>query len=72
MIIFKNSDVPGVIAEISTILSKEGVNIADFRLGRDEHGLAMAVILVDENIDKKLIDKLNKLNTCVWAEYAVL
>ena len=28
--------------------------------------------LPDENIDKKLIDKLNKLNTCVWAEYAVL
>jgi len=72
MIIFKNSDVPGVIAEISSILSSEGVNIADFRLGRDEHGLAMAVILVDENIDKKLILKLNKLETCIWAEYAVI
>ena len=72
MIVFKNSDVPGVIADISSILSSEGVNIADFRLGRDEHGLAMAVILVDENIDKKLISKLNKLETCIWAEYAVL
>ncbi|WP_458701154.1 phosphoglycerate dehydrogenase [Sulfurospirillum sp. 1307] len=72
MIIFKNSDVPGVIADISTILSSEGVNIADFRLGRDSHGLAMAVILVDENIDKKLIERLNRLETCIWAEYAVL
>ena len=72
MIIFKNSDVPGVIADISSMLSSEGVNIADFRLGRDEHGLAMAVILVDENIDKKLILKLNKLETCIWAEYAVV
>ena len=72
MIIFKNSDVPGVIADISSILSSEGVNIADFRLGRDEHGLAMAVILVDENIDKKLILKLNELETCIWAEYAVI
>jgi len=72
MVIFKNSDVPGVIADISSILSSEGVNIADFRLGRDEHGLAMAVILVDENIDKKLISKLNKLETCIWAEYAVI
>ncbi len=72
MIVFKNSDVPGVIADISSILSSEGVNIADFRLGRDEHGLAMAVILVDENIDKKLVAKLNQLETCIWAEYAVI
>ncbi|HIP45602.1 MAG TPA: phosphoglycerate dehydrogenase [Sulfurospirillum arcachonense] len=72
MIIFKNSDVPGVIADISSMLSSEGVNIADFRLGRDEHGLAMAVILVDENIEKKLILKLNELDTCIWAEYAVI
>ncbi len=72
MIIFKNSDVPGVVAEISSILSNEGVNIADFRLGRDDHGLAMAVILVDANIDKKVISKLNELDTCIWAEYAVI
>ena len=72
MIIFKNSDVPGVIADISSMLSSEDVNIADFRLGRGESGLAMAVILVDEKIDKKLIQKLNNLKTCVWAEYAVL
>lgn len=72
MIVFKNSDVPGVIAAITTKLADSGVNIADFRLGRDEHGLAMAVILVDENIDKKLIGELNNLETCIWAEYAVL
>ncbi|WP_024953967.1 phosphoglycerate dehydrogenase [Sulfurospirillum arcachonense] len=72
MIVVKNSDVPGVIADISSMLSSVGVNIADFRLGRDEHGLAMAVILVDENIDKKLVAKLNELDTCIWAEYAVI
>ncbi len=72
MIIFKNTDVPGVIADISSILSSDGVNIADFRLGRDDHGLAMAVILIDEKINKKLITKLNGLETCIWAEYAVL
>jgi len=72
MIVFKNNDVPGVIAEISSILSSAGVNIADFRLGRDDHGLAMAVILVDANIDKKLVARLNNLETCIWAEYAVI
>ena len=72
MIIFKNRDVPGVIAEISTLLLQEGVNIADFRLGRDNCGLAMAVILIDEKIDKKAISKLNSLKACIWVEYAVI
>lgn len=72
MIVFKNSDVPGVIAQVSSMLSAEKVNIADFRLGRDEHGLAMAVILIDEKIDRRIMEKLNELDTCIWAEYAVL
>lgn len=72
MIVFKNSDVPGVISDISTILSNEKINIADFRLGRGEHSHAMAVILVDENISKKTIEKLSALESCIWAEYAVL
>ncbi|MDD3324156.1 MAG: phosphoglycerate dehydrogenase [Sulfurospirillaceae bacterium] len=72
MIIFKNSDVPGVIASITTILAKSQINISDFRLGRGNHGYAMAVILVDTDIDKKIITELNALETCVWAEYAVL
>ncbi|MCD8213444.1 MAG: phosphoglycerate dehydrogenase [Campylobacter sp.] len=72
MIIFKNNDVPGVIAQISKILADEKINIADFRLGRDDHGMALAVILVDENITKETLAKLNALNTCVWAQYAVI
>lgn len=72
MIVFKNRDVPGVIADISTILSNEKINIADFRLGRGKDNYAMAVILVDENISKKTIEKLIALESCIWAEYAVL
>lgn len=72
MIIFKNHDVPGVIASITSILAKENINISDFRLGRGAHQFAMAVILVDANIDKKIIADLNKLEACVWVEYAVL
>lgn len=72
MIIFKNHDVPGVIANIASILAKEGINIADFRLGRGAHQFAMAVILVDTDIDKKIITDLNNLESCVWVEYAVL
>ncbi len=72
MIIFKNNDVPGVIANITSILAKEGINISDFRLGRGAHHFAMAVILVDSNIDKDIISQLNKLESCIWVEYAVL
>ena len=72
MIIFKNHDVPGVIAEIAAILAQEKINIADFRLGRGANQFAMAAILVDTDIDKKIIAELNNLPTCVWVEYAVL
>ncbi|MDD3343998.1 MAG: phosphoglycerate dehydrogenase [Sulfurospirillaceae bacterium] len=72
MIIFKNHDVPGVIANIASILAKESINISDFRLGRGAHQFAMAVILVDTDIDKKIITELTKLEACVWVEYAVL
>lgn len=72
MIIFKNNDVPGVIAKISSILADEKINIADFRLGRDDHGMALAVVLVDEKITKETLAKLNELDVCVWAKYAVI
>ncbi len=73
MIVFKNSDVPGVIRDVSTILAKANINIADFRLGRNENTQnALAVILVDSNIDKKIIKELKNLPTCLGVSYAVL
>jgi D-3-phosphoglycerate dehydrogenase len=72
MIIFKNKDVPGVIADIGSILKKENINIADFRLGRDNHGLALAVILVDENISKNTLDELRTIKSCIWTNYVVV
>lgn len=72
MIVFKNMDVPGVISSISSILAKANINIADFRLGRDESGFALAVILVDNEITKEILTQLNALDTCIWVEHAVL
>jgi D-3-phosphoglycerate dehydrogenase len=68
MIIFKNRDKPGVIASISTLLAQNNINIADFRLGRGSDGLALAVILVDDDIGKELLVKLNELPNCIWAQ----
>ncbi len=72
MIIFKNTDVPGVIGELGTILAKNSINIADFRLGRDNKGHALSVILVDNNISKDILKELKELPTCLGVAYTVL
>ncbi len=48
MLILANDDRPGVIGDVGTILGRHGVNIANFALGRGEHG-AIGVVNVDED-----------------------
>jgi len=60
MIFFRNSDVPGVIGEVGKILGDNNINIADFRLGRNNDG-ALAVIIVDNEVKKEVLDKLAAL-----------
>jgi D-3-phosphoglycerate dehydrogenase / 2-oxoglutarate reductase len=71
LIIFKNTDVPGVIGHVGTTLAKHNVNIADFRLGRNK-GQALAVIIVDSNVSKETLQELSKLEACVSVDYARL
>jgi D-3-phosphoglycerate dehydrogenase len=72
MLFFGSQDKPGVIAKISTLTSENGVNIADFRLGRDKRGQALAVVLVDEDVSKKLLSDLQAIPECDWVAYAIL
>ena len=72
MILFKNSDVPGVIGEVGTILAKHAVNISDFRLGRDTKGHALALIIVDNPVATKTLDELASLEACLKVSYASL
>jgi D-3-phosphoglycerate dehydrogenase len=60
MIFLTNSDVPGVIGEVGKILGDNGINIADFRLGRNNNG-ALAVIIVDDNINDNILNQLRNL-----------
>nr|MCW1640689.1 ACT domain-containing protein [Campylobacter jejuni] len=69
MIIFKNKDIPGVIAKISSVLAAKNINIADFRLGRDGFGYALAVVLIDEKVQKEVLDELKQLEACVFVQY---
>lgn len=72
MILFQNTDVPGVIGDVGTILAKHDINISDFRLGRDNHGNALAVIIVDEEPPKETLCEMESLKACLKVSYAVL
>ncbi len=72
MILFRNTDIPGVIGQVGTILAQENVNIADFRLGRNNKGQALAVIIVDSKVTNQTLDKLASLEACIGVDYARL
>jgi D-3-phosphoglycerate dehydrogenase len=72
MLLFQNTDKPGVIADVSRILCQNGINIADFRLGRDGKGRALAVVIVDESIQKPVMQELDALEACLWVSSVVL
>jgi D-3-phosphoglycerate dehydrogenase len=61
----KNEDVPGVIGFFGTVLGKNGVNIANFALGREEMSesksqplTAISIIETDEPVSDSLIAQL--------------
>ncbi len=72
MILFKNSDVPGVIGSIGTTLASNNVNIADFSLARNNNKEALAVILVDDAVNDATLEQLSNLEACLSVSYAKL
>jgi D-3-phosphoglycerate dehydrogenase / 2-oxoglutarate reductase len=70
MILFKNSDVPGVIGNIGSTLAKHNVNIADFSLARNKNKEALAVILIDEAVSENALHELSLLDACISVNYA--
>lgn len=69
MILLSNSDVPGVIGSVGSILATDNINIADFRLGRSKNG-ALAVIIVDDNVSDATLEKLENLEAAKSVSYA--
>jgi D-3-phosphoglycerate dehydrogenase len=72
MIFFRNTDTPGVIGDVGHILAENGLNISDFRLGRDKKQQALAVVRVDGQISKKVLDALSTLDACISVSHATL
>jgi D-3-phosphoglycerate dehydrogenase len=62
MIYIVNSDEPGFIGALGTMLGEHKVNIATFNLGRrEEGGEAVALVAVDDPIDAGLASDLQRL-----------
>lgn len=71
LVIFKNSDVPGVIGKVGAIFGSHNINIADFRLGRNtEKAQAMAVIIIDEDATPEVLKELAALPEARQVTYA--
>jgi D-3-phosphoglycerate dehydrogenase / 2-oxoglutarate reductase len=65
LLICRNLDVPGVIGKIGTILGEQGVNIANFALGRERSGTkpvkALAVVQVDAPVSQTVLEALQTI-----------
>ena len=70
MILVKNSDVPGVVGSVGSILANNDVNIADFSLARNKDAQALAVILVDGIVSDAALSELESLEACFSVNYA--
>jgi len=70
MIFFRNNDTPGVIGDVGKIIAENGLNISDFRLGRDFNEQALAVVRVDGIVTKKILDELSSLEAFISVSHA--
>ena len=76
LVVCRNLDVPGVIGRIGTILGQQGVNIANFALGRERAGSkpvkALAVVQVDEPVSESALEALKVIEALLEARLVKL
>lgn len=69
MLFVNNSDKPGFIGALGTMLAEAGVNIATFHLGREAEGAdAIALVGVDQVISDELIARIKALPQVRYAK----
>lgn len=62
MLVIKSQDMPGVIAQVASLLGKSGLNIAEYRLGRDKPGgTAFSFINLDSEAPESVLVHLREL-----------
>ncbi|MDE3202570.1 MAG: phosphoglycerate dehydrogenase [Acidobacteriota bacterium] len=76
LLVCRNLDVPGVIGKIGTTLGEQGVNIANFALGREREGKAtadapakaLAVVQIDAPAPQSALDALKSIKAMLTAQ----
>jgi D-3-phosphoglycerate dehydrogenase len=62
MLVIKSRDIPGVIAQVASLLGKSNLNIAEYRLGRDKPGgTAFSFINLDSEAPESVLVQLRGL-----------
>ena len=69
MVFIRNDDQPGMIGDLGTLLGEEGLNIADFRLGRkDEKSGAICLVALDQPVNDDVFAKIEAQSQIVNAK----
>jgi D-3-phosphoglycerate dehydrogenase / 2-oxoglutarate reductase len=62
LLVIKNADVPGIIGQVGTCLGQAGINIGEYRLGRDDkHKNTLSLIRVDSMIPEDVLEKIRAI-----------
>jgi len=62
MIVFTNTDKPGIVGKVGTILGKAGMNIAGLHVGRIQQGKpAVSIFSVDGRVPAEVVNELSAL-----------
>ncbi|NCF68769.1 MAG: phosphoglycerate dehydrogenase [Chloroflexi bacterium] len=73
VLMLKNQDVPGVIGQVGTMLAEYKVNIAEWRLGRNEPGgEALSFINLDSEPPTAVLEALAEVEAVTRVKVAVL
>jgi D-3-phosphoglycerate dehydrogenase / 2-oxoglutarate reductase len=69
ILVIKNADVPGIIGKVGTCLGEAGINIGEYRLGReDKRRNTLSLISVDSKIPDAVLDKLRVIEGMEFAK----
>jgi D-3-phosphoglycerate dehydrogenase len=73
VLVMQNRDVPGVIGQVGTILAAYGVNIGEWRMGRETPGSeALSFINLDSTVPEPVIEALSKIPAVTNLKLVVL
>ncbi len=68
MLYVNNEDKPGLIGDLGKLLGDNGINIANFHLGRSSDGDALALLDVDQPISEPLLKEVSALSSVKLAK----